>query len=331
MSARTGLLRTGRWHPAEIAFWLLPVPAWFAFGDNLLFLSQIAVMGLFALSLDLILGYAGIVSLGQAAFFGCGAYTAGFLAQHGLGHPLLGLAAAAGTAGLLGFATSFLVLRGSDLTRLMVTLGLALLLYEAANKLTEVTGGVDGLQGMEIKPLLGLFAFDLYGRTAYGYSMAVLFVLFWTARRVVHSPFGVCLQGIRQNAARMPALGTPVRARLVAVYTLGAVYAGVAGALLAQTTQFVALDVLGFHRSAELLLILVLGGAGRLYGALLGAVVFMVAHHVLSDLDPQYWQFWLGALLVVVVLFARGGIMGGLDRLAASRVWHRLGGKKDAP
>lgn len=312
------LRRDERWHAAEYAFWLLPVLAYFAFGDNLLFMSQIAIAALFALSLDLILGYAGIVSLGQAAFFGCGAYAAGWLAQRGLGDPLLGLGVAAAAAAALGFVTSFLVLRGSDLTRLMVTLGISLMLFEAANKLTDFTGGVDGMPGVEIKPVLGRFAFDLYGRTAYVYSVAVLFAMFWFARRLSRSPFGVSLHGIRQNAARMPALGTPVHARLVAVYTIGAAYAGAAGALLAQTTQFVALDVLSFNRSAELLLILVLGGAGRLYGALLGAIVFMVAHHFLADLNPQYWQFWLGALLVAIVLFARGGIMGGLQRLEAT-------------
>jgi branched-chain amino acid transport system permease protein len=163
-----------------------------------------------------------------------------------------------------------------------------------------------------MKPLLGMFSFDLQGKTAYIYSVAVLFMLFWLARRIVHSPFGLSLQGIRLNVARMPALGTHVNARLVAVYTLGAAYAGVAGALLTQTTQFVSIDALNFSRSAELLLILVLGGTGSLYGALIGTAVFMTAHHLLSDINPQYWQFWLGLLLVVVVLFARDGVMGGL-------------------
>jgi branched-chain amino acid transport system permease protein len=230
---------------------------------------------------------------------------------------MLGLAAAGACAAGLGLATSFLVLRGADLTRLMVTLGVAMMLFEAANKLTDVTGGVDGVQGIVVEPLLGRFGFDLYGRTAYWYSVVVVFVLFWVARRLVHSPAGLSLRGIRQNVGRMPALGTPVHRRLAAIYTLGAAYAGVAGALLAQTTQFVAVDVLAFPRSAELLLMLVLGGAGNLYGALVGAIVFMTARHLLSDLNPQYWQFWLGALLVLIVLFARDGITGALRRLAA--------------
>jgi branched-chain amino acid transport system permease protein len=310
---RHASLRASRWRKPELAFWLLPIAAYFVFPSDLALLSQIAITALFAVSLDLILGYAGIVSLGHAAFFGIGAYCAGLLAKAGFGDPLLGLVAAAGVAALLGFVTSFLVLRGADLTRLMVTLGVASMLFEAANKLTNITGGLDGLQGIEVKPLLGLFGFDMYGRTAYIYCVVVLFVI---ARRIVHSPLGVSLQGIRLNAFRMPALGTPVNARLVAVYTLGAAYAGVAGALLTQTTQFVSIDVLSFPRSAELLLILVLGGTGSLYGAMLGAVVFMTARHLLSDLNPQYWQFWLGIVLIFVVLFARDGIMGALRALA---------------
>lgn len=315
----TPLQRADRWRPAELVFWLLPVAAYFVFPDNLVLLTQIAITALFCLSLDLILGYAGIVSLGHAAFFGVGAYTAGLLASHGWGEPISGLGAAAVVCAVLGFITSLLVLRGADLTRLMVTLGVAMMLFELANKLTFITGGVDGLQGIEMKPLFGSFAFDMFGKTAYWYAMGVLFLMFWAARKLVHSPFGLSIKGIRLNAARMPALGAPINARLAAVYTIGAAYAGVAGALMAQTTQFVALDVLAFNRSAELLLILVLGGSGSLYGAILGTIVFMSAHHVLSDMNPEYWQFWLGAMMLVIVLFARDGVMGGV-RAAARRL-----------
>jgi branched-chain amino acid transport system permease protein len=300
---------------AEFIFWVLPPAAYFMFPDNLLLLSQVAIAGLFALSFDLILGYAGIISLGHAAFFGLGAYTAGLLARHGWQEPLSGLVAAAVIAALGGWLSSFLVLRGNDLARLMVTLGVSLMLYEAANKLNDFTGGVDGVQGIEMGRLFGVFAFDLYGRTAYVYSLGILFVVFMFVRRLTQSPFGLSLRGIRDNAQRMPALGTPVAARLVAAYTLGAAIAGIAGALLAQTTQYVALDALSFNRSAQVLAILVLGGAGHLYGALLGAIVFMVAQSYFSDLNAQYWQFWLGALLIAVVLFARDGIVGGLMAL----------------
>ncbi len=311
--------RSADWKPLEYLFWCLPVAAYFLFPGNYLLLSQIAVTSLFALSLDLIFGYAGVISLGHAAFFGVGAYTVGLLGLRGVGDPLLGLLLAAVFAAILGFLSSFLLLRGSDLARLMVTLGVALMLYELANKFSDVTGGVDGIPGIEIKPILGLFEFDLYGRVGYIYAVVVLFVLFWLARRLVHSPFGQGLRGIQMNAQRMPALGVPVNRRLVAIYTLGAAYAGVAGAVLAQTNQFVSLAVLGFDNSADLLLILILGGTGRLYGGLIGAIVFIVAKHFLSGMNPQYWQFWLGLALVLLVMFARGGILGTAAKWTESR------------
>lgn len=308
-------LPNDRWTPLEIAFWLLPVASYFLFPDYLVLISQIMIVGLFALSLDLILGYAGIVSLGHAAFFGLGAYTAGLLSVHGWGEPISGLLAASLVAGVVGFIVSFLVVRGQDLARLMVTLGIGLMLFEAANKAAFITGGVDGLSGMVMGNLFGVFEFDLYGKTAFWYSLGVLFVLFLAMRRLVNSPFGLSLRGIREGARRMPAIGANVDRRLVAIFTVSAAIAGVAGALLAQTTQFVGLDVLGFPRSAELLIMLVLGGTGRLYGALIGAAVFMVAQDYISGLDPAYWQFYIGLLLVLIVLFARGGILGGLERI----------------
>ncbi|MDB5758634.1 MAG: livM [Burkholderia sp.] len=310
-------LADGRWKPLEILFWLLPVAAYFLAPGYLVLMSQIMIVGLFALSLDLILGYAGIVSLGHAAFFGIGAYTAGLLAAHGWGEPISGLFAAAAVAALAGYLVSFLIVRGQDLTRLMVTLGIGLMLFEAANKAAFITGGVDGLSGMVVGKLLGVFEFDLFGKTAYLYSLAVLFLLFVLLRRLVNSPFGLSLKGIREGGRRMPAIGADVSRRLSAVFTVGAAVAGVAGALLAQTTQFVGLDSLSFARSAELMIILVLGGTGRLYGALVGAIIFMVAQDTIAGINPAYWQFWIGLLLIVIVLFARGGILGGLERLAA--------------
>ncbi|CAN7350996.1 branched-chain amino acid ABC transporter permease [Pseudoduganella sp. LjRoot289] len=309
-------LPNDRWSPLEIAFWLLPVAAYFAFPGYLVLISQIMIVGLFALSLDLLLGYAGIVSLGHAAFFGLGAYTAGLLSVHGWSEPLSGLLAGAAVAGVAGFAMSFLVVRGQDLTRLMVTLGIGLMLFEAANKASFLTGGVDGLSGMMVGKLFGAFEFDLNGNVAYCYSLAVLFIVFVAMRRLVKSPFGLSLVGIREGVRRMPALGVNVNRRLVAVFTVAAAVAGLAGALLAQTTQFVGLDSLGFPRSAELLIMLVLGGTGRLYGALVGAAVFMLAQDYISGLNPAYWQFYIGLLLVVIVLFARGGILGGLEKVA---------------
>jgi branched-chain amino acid transport system permease protein len=291
-------LPDGRWHRIEIVFWLLPLAAFFVLPGYLVLGSQILIVSLFALSLDLILGYAGIVSLGHAAFFGIGAYAAGLLAVHGWGEPLSGLLLAGAAAAATGYLVSFLVVRGEDLARLMVTLGIGLLLYEAANKAAFITGGVDGLSGVTMWKLLGVFAFDLGGKVAYLYSLAVLLV-----------------RGLREGGKRMPAIGAPVRRRQILIFTIAAGVAGIAGGLLAQTTQFVGLEVLGFPRSAELLIMLVLGGAGRLYGALIGAALFMIAQEFLSGINPVYWQFWIGLLLVVAVLFARGGIMGAAEAL----------------
>jgi branched-chain amino acid transport system permease protein len=315
---RSALSRRGRWGLGEIAFWLVAAATVFFLPERHLILNEIAIIGLFALSLDLILGYAGIVSLGHAAFFGLGAYAAGILARNGVGDPLVGLGVAAIAAAILGFATSFLVLRGSDLTKLMVTLGVALVLGELTNKMSWLTGGADGLQGISMGPILGLFEFDIFGTVAYTYSLVVTFVLFVLARRIVVSPYGLSLRSIRDNPLRARAVGIPVNRRLVTIYTLAAAYAGVAGALLAQTTQFVSLDVLAFHRSADVMLVLVIGGVGYLYGGLIGAVVFKVLQDVLSAWTPQYWQFWIGLILVLIVLAGRERLT---DRIRA--LWPR--------
>ena len=292
-----------RW--AEVAFWVAAVGCGLLFPSRLGMLNEIAIVGLFALSLDLILGYAGIISLGHAAFFGFGAYAAGIAAKSGLGDPLLGLLIAAAASAVLGFATSFLVLRGSDLTRIVVSLGVAQLLSELANRLSGLTGGADGLQGMDVGPVFGVFEFDLAGHVAYAYSLSVLFVLFLLARRVVASPFGWSVRAVKGNSLRSAAIGVPVNARLVAIYTIAAAYAGIAGALLAQTTQFVSLDVLTFQRSADVLLMLVIGGSGTLYGGLIGAAVFRVVQDWLSVMTPQYWEFWIGLLLVIIAIVGR--------------------------
>jgi branched-chain amino acid transport system permease protein len=197
----------------------------------------------------------------------------------------------------------------------MVTLGVAMLLGEAANRAAWLTGGADGLQGIVMRPVAGVFDFDLAGRTAYAYSLITLFILLLIARKLVASPFGASLLCIRDNALRAAAIGIPVDARLVSVYTLAAIYAGVAGALLTQTTQFVALDVLEFHRSADVLLVLVIGGTGYLYGGIVGAMAFKLFQDVLSGLTPQYWHFWLGLILAALVIVGRERLTEGVAGL----------------
>jgi len=320
-SPQDWLRAQARWRPVEIAFWLATLLPYWLFPDYLLLASQIAITALFALSLDLILGYAGIVSLGHAAFFGLGAYTAGLAAKYGWGEPITGLVLGALVAGLVGYAASFIISRFRHLALIMITLGMGLLLEQAANSASWLTGGNDGLQGIKMWPIFNAFRFDLYGYTAYSYALAVLFLMFLLARRIINSPFGLSLRGIRENAIRMPALGAPSRAHLRKIYTIAAVMAGVAGALLAQTTETVSLESLGFQRSADVLVILILGGTGRLYGGLIGAIIFMVARDQFSGNTPQFWYFWIGILLVAVVMFLPNGILGGLAKLTAA--WRR--------
>lgn len=310
-----------RWSAIEIAFWLAMLLPFFLFPNYLSLASQIAITALFALSLDLILGYAGVVSLGHAAFFGIGAYAAGLLSKFVWGEPISGLLVAALLAGLAGYATSFIICRFRHLTLIMLTLGLGLLAFEVANSAHWLTGGSDGLQGVRIWPLFGIFKFDLYGYTAYSYSLAVLFLFFLGMRRLVHSPFGLALRGIRENLVRMPAIGAASRAHIRKAYTIAAAVAGIAGALLTQTTESAALESISFQRSADVLVMLVLGGAGRLYGGLIGAIIFMIARDQFSGIAPQYWYFWIGILLIVVVMLLPNGILGGLSKIFAR--WSR--------
>jgi branched-chain amino acid transport system permease protein len=297
------------WEPAP---WLLAIVFYFAFPNYLGFGSELLIWILFALSLDLALGYAGIITLGHAAFFGAGAYTVGLLAYHGIWHePITSLVLAAVVAAAIGLASGLVLLRTQGLTLLMLTLCTMALLEEGANMGHEWTGGFDGLPSLEIQPVLGLFEFNpLYANTQYVYALAVLFVCFLLVRTLVYSPYGESLTGIRENTLRMHAVGSPVRTRLVLCYTISAAVAGIAGGLWAQTNAYVNLSALGLDRAATVLIILILGGYGRLYGAFIGAVAYIVLQHFLSKLYPTAWQLGLGLLLVVIALFARNGILG---------------------
>ncbi len=316
---RAHLARRARWSPLEIAFWVFAFATIWLFPGKYLILKDTAILALFALSLDLILGYAGIISLGQAAFFGLAGYFSGLIAKYGIvNDPVIALVLSGLVAAGLGFVTSFLVLRGSDLTRLMVTLGVSLMLGEVANRYSDITGGADGLQGVTIAPIFGLFRFDLYGHNGYIYCLIVLFVCFIIARRIVYSPFGLSLRSVKGNPLRASAIGVPVNGRLVAIYTISAGFAGLAGALLTQTTAFCSLDVFSLERSADLLLVLIIGGTGYLYGGLIGAVIYKLLQDWIATLTPQYWQFWIGLVLVVIVLVGRDRMSGWNAALRAA-------------
>jgi branched-chain amino acid transport system permease protein len=302
-----------RWF--EALPWIAAAGAYFVFPDYLALGAQILAVIIFALSVDLVLGYAGIVTLGQAAFFGTGAYTAGILAANGWGEPLSGLLAAGAMAGVVGLLSGAIILRTSGLTLLMQTLVVAAMLYEAANKGGRLTGGSDGLQGMDVWPILGRYRFDMFGHTAYLYCLAALALAWIVVRALVHSSFGRSLTGIRENVTRMHAIGAPVDRRKLIVYAFAAALAGVSGALIAQTTQFVGLGVLSLERSGTILIMLIIGGVGRLYGAFIGVPLYMIAQDRFSTIDPVYWYFWIGLYMVLMVVFAPGGVLGLIARL----------------
>ncbi len=314
-AATHAFARRHRFRPLEAAPWLVALSAFIAFPGYLPLGAQILATILFVMSADLVVGYAGIVTLGHAAFFGTGAYTAGILAAHGWGEPLSGLAAAAAVSALIGFLSGLVILRTTGLALLMQTLVVASMLLEAANKASFITGGDDGLQGVTIWPIFGIFHFDMFGRVAYAYCLAVLLIAWLVTRQIVHSPFGRSLTGMRENVRRMHAIGAPVFRRRLVVYAISAALAGASGALIAQTTQFVGLTSLSLERSGNALIMLTIGGVGRLYGAFIGVPLYMIAQDQFAEIEPVYWYFWIGLLMVAVVMFARGGILGLFERL----------------
>jgi branched-chain amino acid transport system permease protein len=305
-----------RFRLAELLPWLAGCAAYVLLPELLPLGTQIIIMIIFALSLDLLLGYTGIVTLGHAAYFGVGAYTSGMLAIAGWNGPLIGLAAGAFVAAIVGLVMGSIILRTKGLALLVLGMAVTLIFYELANHFPAWTGGADGLQGISIKPIFGLFEFDMYGKVGFVYAGLVLLVCLLCVRHLVLSPFGQSLVGIRENAARMSAIGVPVRQRKLIVFAIASGLAGLAGALSAQTNQFVGLNVLSFELSGTVLIVLVLGGAGRLYGAFIGAPIYFAAQDILAKGDPVYWLFWLGLILIVVATFARGGVLGLYDALA---------------
>ena len=306
--------------------WLAAMVFYFAFPDYLGFGTELLIAILFALSLDLALGYAGIVTLGHAAFFGAGAYAVGMLAFYGIWtEPITSLLLAAATAAVIGLLSGLVLLRTGGLTLLMLTLCTMALLEEAANMARAYTGGFDGLPSLPIAPVFGVFEFNpLYANTQYLYTLGALLICFAFVRTLIYSPFGQSLTGIRENLLRMHAVGSPVRRRLVVCYTISAALAGVAGGLWAQTNAYVNLSVLDLDRSATVLIILILGGHGRLYGAFVGAVVYLALEHFLAQIYPTAWQLGLGVLLVLIALFARNGILG-----LGETLWRRYGTRLD--
>ena len=323
-----GLITRHRLRWWEALPWIIGLGFYFAFPDYLGFGAELLAMILFALSLDLALGYAGIITLGHAAFFGAGAYTVGMLAFYEIWtEPITSLLLAALVAAIIGFLSGLVLLRTRGLTLLMLTLCTMALLQEAANMARAYTGGFDGLPDLAIAPVFGVFEFNpLYANTQYLYSLGVLLVCFIFVRTLIYSPFGQSLTGIRENLLRMHAIGSPVRLRLVICYTISAALAGIAGGLWAQTNAFVNLSALDLDRAATVFIVLILGGYGRLYGAFVGAVVYLALEHFLAKIYPTAWQLGLGLLLVMIALFARNGILG-----IGEALWQRYSARRKTP
>jgi branched-chain amino acid transport system permease protein len=299
----------------DVGIWVVAIAAYFVVPTYLSLGTIVLIMILFTLSLDLAVGYGGIDTLGQGAFFGVGGYAAAYWALHVTGEPISGLVIGGLAAAILGLICGPLILRTRGLTLIMLTLAITSMLEEFAVTAKSITGGDDGLTGYTIQPVLGLFHFDIYFRTAYFYSLAVLAVAFVVARIVVNSPYGLTIRGIRENPVRMRLLGVPIRQRLLGLFTLSGAMAGVAGALSAQVTGLIGTDTLTFLVSGNALISLILGGFGKLYGAFLGAALFYIFSDRAAAINPFHWLLGLGVLLILAVRFMPTGITGLIDKL----------------
>ncbi|OXR49474.1 branched-chain amino acid ABC transporter permease [Pusillimonas sp. T2] len=315
MKSHSSTITRGAWRWEEPLFWIAIAIAPLAFPNYLPLLSQILIIGLFAVSLDLLVGYAGIVSLGHGAFFGIGAYTAGILMQRGLGEPFLGLILAALVSACVGYVISFLLQKVRGVALLIVTLGVGLLFLELAIHFKSITGGEDGIQGIDVWPLFSVFEFDFLGRTSFFYSLLVCGLLYLVVRLIIRSNYGLSIEAIRDNERRATAIGTPAIKRLRTLFTIAAAVAGVAGALYAQTTQFVALEAISLDRSVSALVMVTLGGIGTAIGAMIGSAIFMTARDMFATMEPIYWNFWFGCLLFVIVCLGQDGVLGLIAKI----------------
>lgn len=309
--------RTWMQFRVEMVLILVGLLAFVLFPQDLGLLTNMATMSIFALSLSLVLGQAGITTLGQAALYGSGAYVAGWTALYLTNDPIVGLLLGALGGGLIALLSGAVMLRSTKLTLVMLTIAVAQLLLELANWARWLTGGDDGLAGFNIGPLFGIWEFNFRGHTGYFYALGALVLVYFLVRNLVESPFGLTAKAIRQDPGRVQALGGRVYLHLLAVYTVGGIVAGLAGALTAQTSKVANLFMLDFTTSAGVVVMIVLGGTRRLSGAVLGTVAYMTIHHIASTMNPYHWLFIIGSMLIVVLIVLPEGLIGLLDRATA--------------
>jgi len=292
---------------------------YFLFPDDLAFMTRLIGIAFLVLSLDLVTGYCGVATLGHAAQFGVGAYAAGIACVRGVSDPiaLLVVGVAAGT--VMGLISGALITRFRGLPQLVLSIAVGQLVAALANKLSWLTGGSDGLSGIEPGKVFGIYGFDMYSRTAFVFSLGVLVVTFVVLQRFVRSPFGLMCRGIKDDDLRARMIGVSIYPRLVLMYGVSGAVAGIGGALTAISTGVVGLDSVSFERSAEVLVMLVLGGAGHLWGALAGTVIFMIFEHIVAAANPFHWMTLVGLLLILIVVFAPRGLIEPVLALIAKR------------
>ncbi|SEH48599.1 branched-chain amino acid ABC transporter permease [Tardiphaga sp. OK245] len=290
---------------------------YFLYPDDLAFLTRLIGIAFLVLSLDLVTGYCGVATLGHAAQFGVGAYAAGIACVRGITDPvaLLAIGVFAGT--VMGLISGALITRFRGLPQLVLSIAVGQLVAALANKLSWLTGGSDGLSGITPGKVFGIFNFDMYSRTAFLFSLGVLVIVFVLLQRFVRSPFGLMCRGIKDDDLRARMIGVSIYPRLVVMYGVAGAVAGIGGALTAISTGVVGLDSVSFERSAEVLVMLVLGGAGHLWGALAGTIIFMIFEHIVAAANPFHWMTLVGLLLILIVVFAPRGLIEPVLSLAS--------------
>jgi branched-chain amino acid transport system permease protein len=300
---------------AAVIAGLILLPVYSALSGNIFILTlftRIVILALAAVSLNLIMGYGGMMSFGHAAYLGIGGYAIGMLAQEGIGSGFIQFPVALAASALYALVIGALSLRTRGVYFIMITLAFAQMAYYVASGLSRY-GGDDGLTVYKRSDFGGLI--NLGNRVQFYYlclfCLLGVIVLIW---RIVNSRFGLVVQGLRSNEQRMQAIGFPAKRYQLVCFVISGTLCGLAGALLANNTDFISPAVMYWTRSGDLMVMVILGGMGTLFGPVVGAVAYLVLEEVLSQIT-EYWALIMGPLLLLVVLFGRGGIMGLLGRL----------------